>query len=750
MELDATIVGEVAEYPIGAHISGCLVQRKLGQGGMGTVYLAKRDEDGTPVVMKFLAPEQAKNARWRARFVREAEMMKRIRHANIVEVYSIHNETDEPHIVMEYVDGRGLDAMVKDGPFEAMEAARIGRDMANGLAEAHRNGIIHRDVKPANVLLSRAGDVKILDFGLAKEVLAEDGLSMPGQILGTPHFMAPEQWGHHKVDARCDVYSLGVTLYNLLTQKHPFPGESTQEISKLVAKGEYVSPRGHDSKIPEDLELIIFQMMAIDRRFRYASAEQCVLGLEAFLSGKPVEVPRLVDRKAGKRYPLVPKTSFTIGRDAGCDILLMNGTVSRQHMKIERGPTGFTLNDLGSSGGTFVGGMKVKSVVLKDGDDIKVGQVILDFKDGGFAKVVSATRRLEPERLRIESVETPVVDALADSADRRVVLALIEDLAADGPLMRAQAAREMLREHLGGDLAEQVGSRVETRVKRQRSGVPAYLFAITHENLGEDIEGWLSWWDQARVTYPPQLVPRIPARQALLHVVRGEPAPRTVKLDGSSHFNVGRDEKSKVSLNHTSVSRLHATIVRLHNRLVIRDEGSRFGTVLNGNQVRIAFLSPGDKVGLGKVEMTFDLEASPHVSEDELLKVDAEAFFALEELQHASIATGLVEILEANAKPAWIDAAAARVHEDAKRAAELVPKVKRLYAERAKKALMILPKLLGGGPADPTNIAAWREKLEAKRATLGPQVLPSGWLPQPEAPAMSKSAIMGAITPPPM
>src|SRR5581483_10688532 len=118
--------------------------------------------------------------------------------------------------------------------------------------------------------------------------------------------------------------SLGVTLYNLLTQMHPFPGESTQEISKLVAKGEFIAPRVIKPNIPEDLELAIFQMMAIDRRYRYASAEQCVEALDAFLAGKQVEVPRLVDRKTSKRYPLVPKMSFTIGRDAACDIAVMN------------------------------------------------------------------------------------------------------------------------------------------------------------------------------------------------------------------------------------------------------------------------------------------------------------------------------------------------------------------------------------------------------------------------------------------
>ncbi len=728
MELDKTVVGEETPYPIGAHISGCLVEKKLGQGGMGTVYLAKRDGDGTPVVMKFLALEQARNDRWRARFVREAEMMKKIRHANIVEVFSIHNEGDEPHIIMEYVDGRGLDALAKEAVFDAHEAARIARDMALGLAEAHKCGIIHRDVKPANVLLSRSGSVKLLDFGLAKEVLSEDGLSMPGQILGTPSYMAPEQWGHHKVDARCDVYSLGVTLYHLITGKLPFPADSAMEISKLVAKGVYLPPRAHVPTIPEELELAIFQMLAVDRRYRYASAEQCVEALDAFLAGKPVDVPRLVERKTGKRYPLVPKTELVLGRDNTCDLAILNPTVSRQHVRLERSANGFTLHDLGSSAGTFVAGMKVKDVVLKDRDELRVGQVVLDYFDGGLTKLISSTRRLEPDRLLLDPVEIPVIDALVDASDRRAVLALLEDLAPGAAEERARTVRELLREHLGGELAENVGVKVEARARRQRSGIPAYLFAITHENLGDDIEAWLSWWDQARPTYPPQIVPRIAARPAVLHVTRGEPEPRTVKLEGANVFNVGRDEKSKLPLNHTSVSRLHATIMRLHNRLVIRDEGSRFGTVLNGSHVRIAFLKPGDKLGLGKVEMTFELEAAPNVGEEELLSIDADAFSVLEEMQHGSVASGLVSLVEADAANGWIDVLAAKVHDDAKRATELAARVMRAYAERAQRARASLAKVLGESPAENTP-AAWREILAKKRPSLPPQVIPAGWLP---------------------
>src|SRR5579871_1354688 len=170
-ETDRTIVSaEPIDATIGKVFSGCLVEKKLGQGGMGSVYLARRESDGQQVVVKFLAAEQAQNPSWRARFLREANMMQRVSHPNIVAVHSIDGESEQPHIVMEYVDGKGLDAALRAGPLPPLEGARIARDVALGLAEAYKNGIIHRDIKPANVLLTQDGDVKVVDFGLAKNV----------------------------------------------------------------------------------------------------------------------------------------------------------------------------------------------------------------------------------------------------------------------------------------------------------------------------------------------------------------------------------------------------------------------------------------------------------------------------------------------------------------------------------------------------------------------------------------------------
>ncbi|MBI3722930.1 serine/threonine protein kinase, partial [bacterium] len=302
-DLDRTVVGvEPVDPTLGAKFSGCVVERKLGQGGMGSVYLARRESDSQQVVVKFLAPEQAQNATWRARFLREAKMMHQISHPNIVAVFSIDGESSQPHIVMEFVDGRGLEIALRAGPLPPLEGARIARDAALGLSEAHKSGIIHRDIKPANVLLTQEGEVKVLDFGLAKSVEFDDGLSLPGQVLGTPHYMAPEQWGDHQVDARCDVFSLGATLYHLITGSPPFPGASPQAISRKTLEGSFVPPRTLAPDIPVDLELVIYRMMASDRRFRYGCAEDCAKALDRVIRGEEVEVPRIIERAGSKRH----------------------------------------------------------------------------------------------------------------------------------------------------------------------------------------------------------------------------------------------------------------------------------------------------------------------------------------------------------------------------------------------------------------------------------------------------------------
>ena len=734
-ELDMTLMGagDPADPIVGLVFSGCRVDRKLGQGGMGAVYLATRESDGLVVVIKFLAAEQAQNPTWRGRFIREAEVLQRIEHPNIVGIHALEGDSDQPHIVMEFVDGDPLDSLLEQHELlPPLEAARVARDIAYALASAHGDGVIHRDIKPANVLLAKTGEVKVLDFGLAKNVEVDDGLSMPGQILGTPHYMAPEQWGDHSVDARCDVFSLGATLYHLITGTVPFPGKNPQAISRRVLSGELIAPSEMAVDVPPDLELVIYRMLAVNRTYRYASAKLAAEDLQRVIDGKEIEVPRLIFPTPGgpRRVPLLPGLAFLIGRDDSCDIPIPDRSVSRQHARLERGKTGFVLTDLGSTYGTYVGGMRVRNVVLKSGDQIKLGKIEAEFLDGGLARAIT-TRQHASSSLLVRSLPTPFVQILIEQGDKRVVLALLEDLAPDRWEERIEETRTILGLRYDEETAGAVTDKVAKQHRRKKGRVPNYLFTISHENLGDDSEAWLAWWDIAQGRYPAQITPqemRIPAR---LFVRQGEPEPREILLPPDDKvLPVGRDEASKVKLLSRSVSRLHATLLRFHTRWVIRDEGSRFGTLLNGAQVRLSFLRDGDVIALGKVELEFrthsaDLGSTSQTNHSQL---DGDAFFELMNRKHPGATLGMVSFIELASDSGWIQGEAdALFPDDAAAAASFTEKVAALYSRQAEKSREVLPELLGVDHGD--DYAAWQAAMRQREGTLGIQVLPKGWIP---------------------
>ena len=727
--------GPVNDDPIvGQVFSGCYVTKKLGQGGMGSVYIAERESDGKTVVIKFLASEQAQNPTWRGRFLREANVLLRIEHPNIVGIHSVDGDSDQPHIVMEFIDGTALDSLLEQQELlPPLEAARVARDISLALANAHSGGVIHRDVKPANVVLAKDGMVKVLDFGLAKNVEVDDGLSMPGQILGTPHYMAPEQWGDHSVDARCDIFSTGATLYHLITGTVPFPGKNPQAISRRVLSGELIPPSEMAVDVPKDLELVIYRMLAVNRAFRYSSAELAAADLQKVIDGEEVKVPRLLLTNAEgvtQRIPLLPGTSFLLGRDDGCDIPIRDRSVSRQHARLERGKTGFVLTDLGSTYGTYVGGMRVRNVVLKSGDQIKLGKVAMEFKDGGVGRAIT-TRHAATTSMAVRSLPWPFVQILVELGDKRVVLALLEDLAPDRWSDRIEEAETILSMRYGEEVTKSVINKVSKQHRRKKGRIQNYLFTISHENLGDDIEAWLSWWDGTQNRYPDQITPlesRVPAR---LFVRQGEPEPREIMLPPDDKvLPVGRDEASKVRLLSRSVSRLHATLIRFHTRWVIRDEGSRFGTLLNGAQVRLSFLQNGDVIALGKVECEFrsgndDMGAT---TQSDHGLIDGDAFLELANQEHPGAALGLMTFLDLAASRNWLEEEAAGLYPEDEAAAEsFSEKVFSLYQRHAEKARAKLPAILGQDCGE--DLAAWHSLYRNKEASLPAQVLPKGWFP---------------------
>ena len=202
-----------------------LVERVLGQGAMGTVYLARDPGLDRPVALKTLTLGPGDSRDLRLRFQREAEAAGGLRHPNIVTVYDVGEDAGRPYIAMEYVCGTDLEHVIHGGePYPIEWALDVLRQVCEGLSHAHRNGVVHRDVKPANIRIGEDGLVKIMDFGLAR--LASSTVTKSGRLLGTVQYMSPEQIEGARVDHRADVFSVGAIAYELFSYRKPFDGDS--------------------------------------------------------------------------------------------------------------------------------------------------------------------------------------------------------------------------------------------------------------------------------------------------------------------------------------------------------------------------------------------------------------------------------------------------------------------------------------------------------------------------------------------
>ncbi|MCR4316990.1 MAG: protein kinase [Planctomycetes bacterium] len=266
---------------IGVTVGGCLIEAKIGQGGMGTVYRATHLGLDKSVALKFLPKNYAQSAERVERFRREARSAAALDHPNIVQIMNVGSEDDLHYIIMQFIDGYSVDKMIKKGHrFSVEEALRIIIDTAKGLSVAHARGIIHRDVKPDNIMLDRAGMVKILDFGLAKEIDTDISVSRQGKAIGTPYYMSPEQCQGKALDERSDIYSLGVSLYHILTGKRPFVGNSPVETAIKHIKETAIPPSEINGEIPEIVSVYCLTMIAKRKEDRPQSCKEVAAALE--------------------------------------------------------------------------------------------------------------------------------------------------------------------------------------------------------------------------------------------------------------------------------------------------------------------------------------------------------------------------------------------------------------------------------------------------------------------------------------
>lgn len=297
--LDIVEADAPGEEDVPSSLGEFRIVREIGRGGMGIVFEAEQTSLKRRVALKVLPTALRSDRRLLSRFRREAEAAARLRHPNIVPVYSIGQAGNAPFFAMEMVAGESLAEVLAqrreggDGglPEDAGEYQRrcveIVGQLADALAYAHGEGILHRDVKPANVLLEADGTPRLTDFGLAADLEASS-LTLSGEVFGSPRYMSPEQAFRCEapLDARTDVYSLGVTLYEMLTLRLPYSGTTTSELLAALSSGKVVSPRECGIELPEGLERVLMRALCHDLEERYAGAAEFAEDLRAALEGR--------------------------------------------------------------------------------------------------------------------------------------------------------------------------------------------------------------------------------------------------------------------------------------------------------------------------------------------------------------------------------------------------------------------------------------------------------------------------------
>jgi WD40 repeat protein len=263
-------------------LGGYRIQRLLGRGGMGLVFQAEDLQLRRPVALKVMRPDIDEKPGARERFLREARAAAVVRHEHVITIYQVGETDGVPFLVMELLAGESLEARCQKGRVPLPEVLRLGREVAEGLAAAHRQGLIHRDVKPDNIWLEEPGDrVKLLDFGLVRAATGDGHVTQQGLILGTPAYMAPEQAAGEPVDARADLFSLGCVLYRLLAGRLAFPGSTPVAILRALANHTPTPLRELDADIPETLSRLVAALLARRPEGRPPSAEAVVRSLAA-------------------------------------------------------------------------------------------------------------------------------------------------------------------------------------------------------------------------------------------------------------------------------------------------------------------------------------------------------------------------------------------------------------------------------------------------------------------------------------
>jgi TonB family protein len=298
-----TIVTPKEELTRGTTLAGRYeIIEELGKGGMGKVYRVEDKKIKGEIALKLIKPEIASDKKIIERFNNELKMARMISHRNVCRMFDLGEEKGAHYITMEYVRGEDLKSMIRmSGQLGVGTTINIAKQVCEGLAEAHRLGVVHRDLKPQNIMIDKEGNVRIMDFGIARSLKAK-GITGAGVIIGTPEYMSPEQVEGKEAGQRSDIYSLGVILYEMVTGRVPFEGDTPLSVAIKQKTETPEDPRKLNSQIPEDLSRVLLRCMEKDKEKRYQSSGEVLSELEKIKKGIPT-----TEKVIQKRKPITSK-----------------------------------------------------------------------------------------------------------------------------------------------------------------------------------------------------------------------------------------------------------------------------------------------------------------------------------------------------------------------------------------------------------------------------------------------------------
>ncbi len=386
------------------------IAEQLGRGGMATVYKAYHMALERDVAIKVLHRDFQADSNFLARFQREAKVVARLEHPNIVPVYDFAEHEGQPYLVMKYVRGDTLKDRLKKGPLSKEETLWIVETIGDALSYAHKKGILHRDIKPSNIIIESQQQIYLADFGLARIAQGHSATLTGDMIVGTPQYISPEQaMGQADIDEGADIYSFGVMLYEMVVGRVPFDADTPFSIIQGHLFSPLPMPSSINPIISFELEQVLIKALAKKRADRFATVKEMVDSFKdawkthAVLETRPAvpiakepDLPTLnmphsslvlayLISTTGESFPIKMST-FTLGRtspatkvfvDLDLTVLDVNKVVSRRHAIIEHRMNVFTITDLGSTNGTFLNGKKLAAHIpapVKAGDVVELGQ----------------------------------------------------------------------------------------------------------------------------------------------------------------------------------------------------------------------------------------------------------------------------------------------------------------------------------------------------------------------------------------